>query len=67
MSGVCRNDTLIEDSDSCLCAWGQPRRVAVWADYEAVVESMREATQDIILPIFLAPGGGFIAIVSKVK
>ncbi|MBZ5625587.1 MAG: hypothetical protein LAQ69_43855 [Acidobacteriia bacterium] len=33
-----------------------------------VVESTREATQDIILPISLAPGGGgFVAIISKVK
>jgi alpha-glucosidase len=38
------------------------------SDYQAVVESTREVTPDMTLPISLAPsGGGFVAIISKAK
>jgi alpha-glucosidase len=37
------------------------------SDYEAVVESTRDMDVESVLPVSLAPGGGFAGIISKAK
>jgi alpha-glucosidase len=37
------------------------------SDYEAVVESTRDMDAESVLPVSLAPGGGFAGIISKAK
>jgi alpha-glucosidase len=37
------------------------------SDYQAVVESTRDVDAESVLPLSLAPGGGFAEIISKAK
>jgi hypothetical protein len=37
------------------------------SDYEAAVESTRDVDAESVLPVSLAPGGGFAGIISKAK
>jgi alpha-glucosidase len=37
------------------------------SDYEALIESTRDVNAESVLPLALAPGGGFAGIISKAK